>query len=78
MFSFSGGKCMVYRGRPEPNPWNSRRQVLVDAETGQVPLSLIPQPSGNLLDVHQRHIPDPALDANVRPVQSTSLGGLYD
>jgi len=36
MFSFSGGKCMVYRGRPEPNPWNSRRQVLVDAVTVQV------------------------------------------
>lgn len=32
------------------------------------------QPLGNLLDVHQRHVPNPALDtAVVRPVQPASL-----
>jgi hypothetical protein len=36
------------------------------------------QPLGDLLDIHQRHIPDPALDpAVVGPVQPATFGGLF-
>src|SRR5262245_46526534 len=36
------------------------------------------QPFGNLLDIHQRHIPHAAFDATViRSVQSASLSGLF-
>ena len=36
------------------------------------------QPLRDLLDIHQRHIPDATLDATVvRPVQAASLGSLF-
>jgi len=38
----------------------------------------LPQPLGDLLDIHQRHVSDPTLDAAVvRPMQPASLGGLF-
>jgi hypothetical protein len=38
----------------------------------------LPQSSGNLFNVHQRHIPDPSLDtAVVRPVQPAPLRSLF-
>lgn len=38
----------------------------------------LPQPLRHLLDIHQRHIPNPALDsAVVGPVHPATLGGLF-
>jgi len=54
------------------------RPIECTALIGQVPLSLIPHPSGDLLDVHQRHVRDGSLNpAVVRPVHSAPLGSLF-
>ena len=38
----------------------------------------LPQPSGDLLDIQDRHVPDPTFDAAVvGPMQATPFGSLF-
>jgi hypothetical protein len=56
--------------------YNQGCQVFLDA-TKQLRNTFL-QSFGNLLNIHERHVPDPAFNsAVVRPVQSASLGGLF-
>jgi hypothetical protein len=49
------------------NPGLSRRKLDASEQLGQA----FPQPFGNLLDIEQRHVPNPSLDsAVVSPMQS--------